>query len=409
MSPAGIGAAEYEARARHVAEEVVEQGLDAVLAWARCGGTVDRYANVLYLANYYNAWPNVIDFPPMWSGQGNAGVLVTREGERVLIANVAEPEWRAGDVHCDSFVDDPHIHLGVARALSDRGLERGRIGLAAGDSMSIGLHAQLVAATPEVEWVSSDDLMLRVRRIKSPAEMDLIRQAVAAGDAMMEAMLGAVAPGTREGDVHRAGWGAALERGAIPYDTPGSSGPSAGVFAPSTLPSWSERTLEEGDLWHTDMYGVWNGYLFDFSRSQVAGEPSDVQLEILEATVSIVEDVIAVIRPGATFAEAHAAGQEATSRHAGHLPRKPGQGDKHAYSHFGHTIGLGWEDLWVYAEERTAFEPGMHVAVETSVGHPEAGFAMFEQNLLVVDGGVEITSHCRARPWGTSQARSQPA
>ena len=43
-----------------------------MLAWSRGGGTVDRYANVLYLTNYYNPWPGVLDFPPMWTGQANA-------------------------------------------------------------------------------------------------------------------------------------------------------------------------------------------------------------------------------------------------------------------------------------------------------------------------------------------------
>lgn len=394
-----IPAIEFEQRARRVAELGAEWGLDAVLAWARCGGTVDRYANVLYLANYYNPWPNVVDFPPMWSGQGNAGVLVTREGERVLVTNVAEAEWRAHEVRCDSFVDDPHIHCGVARALSDRGLQRARIGLAAAESMSVGLHRLLLDATPEVRWQPADELLLRARRIKSPGEMALIREAVAAGDEMMEAMLVSVVPGNREGDVHRAGWTAALEHGALPYDTPGSSGPLAGVFAPSALPSWSERRLEDGDLWHTDMYGVKGGYLFDFSRSTVAGTPSPAQVEVMEACVSVVEQIIDAIRPGATFSEVHAVGLAAAAGLPRHLAGKPGEDDSHAYPHFGHTIGLGWEDLWVWAGEHTAFQPGMHVAVETSVGHPDVGFAMFEQNLLVVEGGIELTSLCTPRPW----------
>ena len=303
------------------------------------------------------------------------------------------------DVHCDGFVDDPHIHAGVARALAERGLERAAVGLAAGDSMSVGLHRLLLDATPGVRWLPADDLMLRARRIKSPAEMDLIRDAVAAGDHTMGAMLAAVVPGNREGDVHRAGWAAALEHGALPYDTPGSSGPFAGIFAPSALPSWSERRLEEGDLWHTDMYGVKGGYLFDFSRATVAGTPSALQLEILEASVAIVEQIVEAIRPGTTFAEAHAVGREATARLPAHLAGKPGEDQRHAYPHFGHTIGMGWENLWIWSGEQTAFEPGMHVAVETSVGHPEVGFAMFEQNLLVQEDGHELTSHTPSRPW----------
>jgi len=103
-----------------------------------------------------------------------------------------------------------------------------------------------------------------------------------------------------------------------------------------------------------------------------------------------------------TFAEAHAVGAEATARHAGSLPRKPEEGAKHEYphfGHFGHTIGLGWEDFWICPNEHRAFEPGMHVAVETSSGQAGLGFAMFERNLLVVQGGAELTSRCAVRPW----------
>ena len=124
-----------------------------------------------------------------------------------------------------------------------------------------------MAATADTRWEPADDILEDARRVKSPAEQAVIRQAVAAGDAMMEAMLAALVPGAREGDVHRAGWAAALERGVAPYDTPGACRPAgAHLSCPARFPSWSERTLREGDLWHTDMYGVWHGYMFDFSR-----------------------------------------------------------------------------------------------------------------------------------------------
>jgi hypothetical protein len=41
----------------------------------------------------------------------------------------------------------------------------------------------------------------------------------------------------------------------------------------------------------------------------------------------------------------------------------------------------------------------MHVVVKTPVGRPETGFAMFEQEFLVVDSYVELTSRCDPRPW----------
>lgn len=390
-----ITPSEFQARAKHVANLARERGLDGVLVWSRGGGTVDRFANVLYLTNYYNSWPGVLDEPRMWTGQGNAGALVTADGERVLITNVPEEEWRDSYVHCEDFVDEPRIDRGLALALDRAGLSSARLGLVGADSLAVGLYDYLMAATPNIRWEPADEILEQARRIKSSAEMAVIRKAVSVGDAVMTAMLRAVRAGATELQVHAAGLRAGLERGLAPYDIPGASGAAPSFFAPSSLPSWSERTLDEGDLWRADMYGFWHGYMFDFSRSTVAGRPSDAQLEVLEAATGVVEDIVDAIGPGVTFAEAHAAGEVATRRHASWLSRD----GKHDFPHYGHTIGLGWENLWIAPFEGQTFQPGMHVAVETTVGRPDTGFAMFEQNLLIVEGGVELTSRCEPRPW----------
>lgn len=389
-----IRAEEYRARAKRVADLGAAEGLDGVLAWSRGGGSVDRFANVLYLTNYCNPWPAVPDALEMWSGQGNAGALVTADGDRVLITNVPEYEWR-GTVHCEDFVDNPRIDLGLAAALRRHGLDGGRVGLAADGSLALGLYHRLTAAVPSVTWVPADRVLLEVRRIKSPTEMDVIRRAVSVGDAMMAAMLETVRPGATEAGIYLAGLKIGLELGLAPYDALMASGPRPDALAPSSLPAWSQRALSPGDLWRVDLYGTWHGYLFDFSRTTVAGEASSAQLEILEATTQIVEDIVAFMGPGVTFAEAFRAGEAATHQHASWQRRTA----PHDYPHFGHTIGLGWEDHWIAPHEERTFEPGMHVAVETTVGRPDTGFAMFEQNLLVVDRGVELTSQCDRRPW----------
>lgn len=386
---------EYRARAKRVAELGGAEGFDGVLAWSRGGGAVDRFANVLYLTNYCNPWPAVPDALEMWSGQANAGTLVTADGDRVLITNVPAHEWRGGTVQCEDFVDNPRIDLGLAAALRRHGIDRGRVGLAADGSLAMGLYLRLTAATPNVTWVPADRLLLEARRIKSPAEMDVIRRAVSVGDAMMAAMLETVRPGVTEAGIYLAGLKIALELGLAPYDALMASGPRPAALAPSSLPAWSQRALSPGDLWRVDLYGIWHGYLFDFSRTTVAGGASPAQLEILDASTEIVEDIVASIRPGVTFAEAFHAGEAATHRHAS-WQRRAGP---HDYPHYGHTIGLGWEDHWIAPHEERMFEPGMRVAVETTVGRPDTGFAMFEQNLLVVDRGVELTSQCERRPW----------
>ncbi len=46
---------EYEARWARVDEEMKRRGYDAALVWGRMAGGFERYADELYLANYYGA------------------------------------------------------------------------------------------------------------------------------------------------------------------------------------------------------------------------------------------------------------------------------------------------------------------------------------------------------------------
>src|SRR3712207_9381322 len=63
-----------------------------------------------------------------------------------------------------------------------------------------------------------------------------------------------------------------------------SSGPWAHTFSPSTPAAYGRRRLEAGDMLRLDLYGSFEGYLFDFGRSRVVGRPpTQQQQEILDA------------------------------------------------------------------------------------------------------------------------------
>ncbi len=52
---------EYKLRRMRCAEEAKKRGLKGLLVWSKGGGNVDRYANVMYLANYYSPFPHIPD------------------------------------------------------------------------------------------------------------------------------------------------------------------------------------------------------------------------------------------------------------------------------------------------------------------------------------------------------------
>lgn len=395
---AAIAPAEFRARVADVSRRARERGLDAVLAWSRGGGTVDRVADVLWLTNFVNPWLGVPD-SPRWSGQSYAAALVTAEGECVLVTNLPFGEWEHAPVVCDASTDDPFIHRGAAAAVAERGLGRGRIGLAGRDALSVALFELVRASLPEARLEPADDLLAEARLVKSPAEQAVVRHVGRVADATMQAMLDAAVPGARECDAALVSLETLAAQGGTPYAFALASGPHAGVYAPSTLPGWSDRVLEPGDLWHVDLAGSVGGYLFDFARSTVVGgEPTAAQEELAEAAIAAVETVIGEIEPGRPVGDAVAAGRRVLrARNTRAAPTT-----KHDYPHLGHTIGLGFENVWLYEEERRPFEAGWYVAVEAVATDPALGFAMFEQNLLVGESGAELVTRCETRPWLTA-------
>jgi Xaa-Pro aminopeptidase len=395
-----IAADEYRARARRVATEATARGLEGVVVWSKGGGTVDRYADVLYLTNHYTQFPHIPDLPPYWAGRAHSACVVTREGETILISEIAD--WRRDIVVADRVVVDLDLTRGIAGVLAELGLDRTRVGLVAAETMVIGSWRLLQSRLPGVEWVPVDDILERMRAIKSEAEIGIIRESVRVGDTIMTAMLEACVAGATEADVAAAGYDAGIRRGAAPYDLPGASGPNSNFFSYGSLPSWAMRTLKPGDLYHSDMYGAYHGYYYDYTRSTVVGgDPSEDQLRVLEGAIGTVEAVIDALRPGVSFGEAYERGA-AYMRDSGFeagTPEDVVSGLGQAFPSFGHSLGLAWESPWIVPGNPAPIEENMYLAVEAAVGLPGVGAAGFEQDILIGPDGPEVLPALTPRWW----------
>jgi Xaa-Pro aminopeptidase len=382
-----IPTSEYQERVRRVRDEARARGLDGVLAWSKGGGTLDRYANVLYLTNHYSVFPDLPDQPPHWVGHSNVAVLVTREGETVLISDVpTDPEL----VVADRVVVAADVPAAVGAELTAAGLSGRRVGLAGSDAISLERWQLLQASAPGVVWSVVDDLLARLRRVKSPAEQAVIRLAVAAGDAVVGALLDAAVPGANEVEVAAAGYKSAILAGATVLDLPAASGPHASAFAHGTLPSWAGRELSAGDLYHSDAYGSLQGYFFDFGRTTVVGgDPTSEQETLIDGAIAAVDAAIDGLLPGSTFGEAY---ERASSAIAG-------SGLELGFPSFGHGIGLTFESPWITPGNPERVEQGYALAVEAIVTLDGVGTAVHEHNLIIGPNGPEVLSTTPERPW----------
>jgi Xaa-Pro aminopeptidase len=398
-----IPAAEYTERRERLRTLAADRGLDGVLVVSRGANGADWGADVIYLTNHYSAFPQIPDRPGQWSGRGHSGLVMPVDAEGTLVVEV--PDWRRDLVQIDDVRVGLDLWAALADALEDRGLGSGRVGLIGRESILHVAIDRIRQRLPELTFTWADDLIEGMRRIKSQAEIRLMRESTRVGAEMVEAFVEAAVPGATEADCVLAALNRGLPQGAFPLDIPVASGPHVDHFLWERMPSWdARRPLEAGDMIHPDMYGTVNGYFYDLVRTTVAGRKvTDAQREVLQASIAVVEHIIEGMRPGVACGELFDRGADWLGEHGFEVPGAEstegvamlGQ----SYPSFGHSLGLAWENPSLVPGESALLEPNMVMAVEAEVGRPGAGTGAFEHDVLVTEAGVEILTEHAANVW----------
>lgn len=393
-----ISKEEYEARQRRFADALRSSDFDGVLVVSRGGSTLDRYAQVLYLTGHYQHYSYLPDAPDLFSGRAHAALVLSNTGAAALCVSVPEidqSEIAVDDIrHSESFVGT------IADAVGSLGLERGRLGLVGSDVLPLKYWRELVARLPHLGWTDCDEVLMQLRRIKSPAEQQVIREAASIHRRGTSALMGAIAAGCTEADLVAAFAEVVIGAGCGLYFTSVSSGEATRRWSSSSLPGFSNRVLRQGDLVRFDMGIVHRGYLSDFGRAVVVGEPDQRQQRLLAVLHHGLDAAIAAVKPGAHVREIVAAGEAALLEHG--VVASDESGDHIVSSfpvHWGHGLGLGWERPWLTGTEDSVVEPGMYLAIERALTLPGAGTAAAEQNLLVGEKVVEVLTAGSEDPW----------
>jgi Xaa-Pro aminopeptidase len=403
LGPDFIPRAEFDERRTRLRERIAERGLDGVLVVARGANGADWGGDIVYLTNHYSPFPQIPDRPPAWSGRGHGGLVMPADSDGTLVVEI--PDWRDDLVRIDDVRYKLDLWAGIAEALSDRGLGSAKIGLIGRESLPYVAVDRIKQALPDIEFEWADDIIEDMRLRKSEAEIVLMRESVRVGSEMVEAFVTAAVPGATEADCVLAALNKGIPQGAFPLDIPVASGPNVDHFQWDRMPSWDwKRKLEPGDMIHPDMYGTVHGYFYDMVRTTVAGRKvTDAQREVLQASVDVVEHVVAAMRPGVSCEALFHVGAEWLTENGFDAPGAETAGDVaylgQSFPSFGHSMGLTWEHPWLMPGEKTELEPGMVFAVEAEVGRPGAGTGAFEHNVLITEDGHEVLTKSLKNVW----------
>lgn len=395
---APISHQEYRERQSRLAGLLAEHGFDGALIWGRGSTNADGSADLLYLTGHLSAVSHILD-SEAHSARGHAGLVMVPGQPLVLVTDaydVDTAQLPVDDVRLSTRVDHD---LGAVAA--EIGLGTRRIALIGMSGLLHTHYLRLVEAVGAgTTLVPADELLVSLRLVKSPAEIDLLREASRLGCEWVMRTLDAAVPGVTEAEAVAEGLRFITAVGGWPYDVAVSSGPHAHRYRTrQALPTFdSTRPMREGDLFHADVWGpIADGYFCDLTRSKVIGDrPTAEQAQTLSDAVDLVEHVTAILEPGTPMAALQ-------DRANAWLAKRDGGGGSSFSAmvpFIGHSLGLECEAPFMTRLEQTVISPGMVLAVECFLGGSIGTGAGFEHVVLVGQHELEVlTTHAPSRPW----------
>jgi len=246
-------------------------------------------------------------------------------------------------------------------------------------------HLSVAAAEALRERLGSHDLVdvareiRRLRRTKSPTELEKLQRAAAITDAATEEILGSLRAGKTELEVTVAlGASIGAAGGTLAFETLVLSGPNSAL--PHGRPSG--RRIGAGDLVLLDFGAAYEGYRADTTRVAVVGEPDTRQHEIHALVLAAHDAAIRTVRAGATTGEVDSAARD--------VIEAAGLGDQF-FHRTGHGLGLEThEEPSLDPGSHTELEVGMVFTVEPGIYIPGWGGVRIEDDAVVEADGCRL-------------------
>lgn len=276
----------------------------------------------------------------------------------------------------------------AAELLKSLGGGRGRIGIEVG-FMPIDAYRVLEEELPQAELVDGTYTLEILRALKTPAELEIIREA---SEKVVDSMLAVISthgPGTSKRDLFDALRQEETARG-LKFEYALTNIGTAFNRAPY------DKIWEEGETLALDSGGNYKGYIGDLCRMAYTTEPDQELVDLLGQIESVQQAARRNLRPGTIgdviFQDAHAALAQCSA--------------KDQMFFMAHGMGIvSHEAPWLM---ETAFpnypahhrhlplEEGMVVSIETELHHSKRGFIKLEDTVAITrDGCTGFGDHGR--------------
>ncbi|MCE5264625.1 MAG: M24 family metallopeptidase [Deltaproteobacteria bacterium] len=257
------------------------------------------------------------------------------------------------------------------------------VGIVGRSFFSVPFHEYLTAHLPQVRFVDATGAIDRIKVIKSPAEVELIRQTAALQDKAFAHLLTCVKPGVRELDLFAEVHHVCTRLGSERLQVLTCSYPP-GEPAGFNQRHFMNRTLKAGD--HVVVLIEGNGpggYYTEIVRPICLGEPTPEVRAAFAVALEAEALTLSLLKPGAEPREILAA-HNAFMESRGYAP------EGRLYAH-----GEGYdlvEQPAMLADEPMRIAAGMNMAVHP-VAKNKSVYTTLCGNYLVEEGGVSACLH----------------
>jgi Xaa-Pro dipeptidase len=379
---------EYERRWRAAGQALDAQGLHAAVVWGRTASSFDRAGDVIWLTNYFSTKAGQGYDAPPHNARAYCAVILRAGQTPELIAD--DPDIRSDTVAVDNFRSAADPVAAVVQSLKQAG-DNGRIGFVGTDFFPMKYWQELVAATPDLVWQPCDRLVRDIRLVKSPAELDIIREGGRIASSAMSSMMDALVAGKPETEAAARAAYEVVNGGGVVDKIQISQGESIGYTCGDPMAGYRAQAGKAGDLVRAFLIGpMFQGYYFDPGRTAVVGGKANAdQANLIDACIGIVEALEHFVKPGISFLDAGKLGDQLVAEFG---PDEDPAAEKFPF--FGHVQGLYFESPpYISAtldHGGQIFEEGMMIGLEAFLARKGVGNAGFEQNYIVVNDGVEL-------------------
>ncbi|MEJ2339339.1 MAG: Xaa-Pro peptidase family protein [Gemmatimonadales bacterium] len=255
-------------------------------------------------------------------------------------------------------------------------------------------HIQTLLFEGRTEVQDLEPALARLRLVKDPFEIEMLRRAIAITDGAHVAALRTARPGMYEYELE-----AVIEynfrRGGaerVGFPSIVGAGPNSVVLHYDK----SRRRMEEGELVVMDIGAEYSYYSADVTRTiPVSGRFTSRQREIYDLVLGAQEAALTAVKPGNTLMDVERAARVYLQEHgAGKCgPKSCNDQFPHGVSHW---LGMDVHDVGDYTVK---LEPGMVLTVEPGIYLADESIGIrIEDDVLVTETGYELLSSAPRDP-----------